>query len=192
MKVLSLVGPSGVGKSSIWDRLGSRGYVHFKESYMDSNRGASGKLPEIDNRLFASKLNYMANWLTQMREYRAEGVELVLSDRCPYDVPAFVTPENTLFAYVDAFMRELPALGIEHRTCYVRCDPKIVAQRVEDRLRVEAFRREYNESDSALLAKTIKYFERHASLWDFSVENSGSIEDTVAAVDAMLQSVRKA
>jgi len=190
--VFSLIGPSGSGKSTIWEKIGQKGYVHFKEGYMDSNRGPSNNLPEIDNRLFVSKLNYLANWLNQVREYENSGVALVVSDRSPWDVPAYVNPEGKLYNYVAAFMKELSTLGIEHKTCYVFCPEKILTARVAERLKRDAFRKAYNEGNPSLLSKTCRYYERHRTEWDYIVDNSGPLQSSVSEVEKILTSLKRA
>jgi thymidylate kinase len=142
MKVISLVGPSGAGKTTVLEKLKSN-YTTNKEMYMELNRHG------LDNRLLVSKWLYIGNWFDQILEHFHSGEELVVTDRSPLDTCAYVSKDATvLLELVLSSFNELSNLGIEFKTILVTGDFGTLQERINARLKSEPARLQYNEADT--------------------------------------------
>jgi len=182
MKVFSLIGSCGAGKSTILDSMPSDIRTH-KEGYVKQDNDEFF----IDNKLYISKFRYVNSWFNSILNLKKKGHKRVISDRCPYDVAAYVHDPNIWFNLVEEAMNELRIFGVENFTIFLKSDLALVQDRVKNRLNRDVWRKKYHEDDKKFVEYTWRYFENRVNHWDFVVENNGSIDDAIEEVSEIVQ-----
>ncbi len=172
MEVVAVVGPSGAGKTTLIDSLPGTVRKH-KEGYVEKD----DETLFIDNRTYVSKLRYLSAWYLEMISLKSKQFKKIVSDRCPFDVAAYVKDQELQHAIVRECMDEIARLfDIEVRTVYVRASLPECERRVVERLSREPWRKLYHEDDLAFLGTTWEYYERHLSDWNIVVQNEGDLQ----------------
>lgn len=179
LQIFALVGPSGTGKSTVSSGV-TANVGKFKVVY-----GSAQSVP-LDNRLVLSKFDYLAAWFAKVLAMADAGAGVHLSDRCPYDLAAYVKPGDDLAALVGEAMMELGEKGIDVRTIYIRTSLDTMRQRIRLRLGQEPWRRNFHEDDDAVVQRSFDYFERQRARWDFTVQNEDLASIAAVEVDAIL------
>jgi thymidylate kinase len=88
---------------------------------------------------------------------------------------------------IQAQLKQLHALaGITIITVYVKVEPEVLWNRIQQRLVEEPYREKFNESSREWMDKTVNFYEDNDKLWDFTVENNSSIDQLVDKVVARL------
>ena len=181
MKVYAVTGPCGVGKTTAVNSLPGNIRRH-KEGYMQLD----DETIYIKNSLFLSKIRYLSSWCLNMIEINSQGVKLLVSDRCPFDVAAYVSNEELQFDIVKEYMKELDQnYGITVKTVYFRASFDFSMKNVRERIVREPGRIRYGENDVIFLRKTYDFFERKISSWDFvidSMKSKEAVKDNLLAI----------
>ena len=172
MVVFGIIGPCGAGKTTLLKTLPGTIRTH-KEGYVQKD----DETVFIDNALYLSKLRYLSAWYLEMIELKRQRQKRIVSDRCPYDVAAYVSDPSKQHSLIVEYMNEIEdSFGIKVKTIFVRVPFAVARRRVAERLVSEPWRSRYHEDDEKFLAKTWKYYEDHAALWDEVIDNNGPIE----------------
>jgi thymidylate kinase len=171
MKVYSLIGPCGSGKSTLISKFPGNIKKH-KESYLKKDEDTVF----IDNRLNLSKIRYLNSWYLSVIDLKKQNYDRIVSDRCPYDVAAYVNDQEAQFKMVEVYMSELKEnFGVENVTIYLRSEFETIKNRVSKRLPRESWRVRYHESDEFFLKKLFDYYEERKNRWDYVLENERDI-----------------
>lgn len=164
---MSLVGPIGTGKTTTLALLNDLGYSTMKENYIDCD------INGIDNRYLISKWNWIANWFTRVIKFsKSSGDQLLLSDRSPIEAGLWT---ERCFPLMEALRRsfdELRLLNINCKHIYLKCDKEILWRRVQERLRSDPHRMQYNESNKDFFTELVEAYDKYNSLWDNIVDTS--------------------
>jgi thymidylate kinase len=182
MKVVSLVGPSGAGKTTVLKKLKSN-YTTNKEMYMELNRHS------LDNRLVVSKWLYVGNWFDQILEHFHSGKKLVITDRSPLDTCAYVSNDATvLLELVLSSFNELSKLGIEFKTILVTGDFDILQGRINARLKLEPARLEYNEDNTTHNKNAHDFYVNNQNLFTAMIDSTKTTpEEQASEIDCLIQ-----
>lgn len=122
-----------------------------------------------------------------MIKLKKERNKKIVSDRCPYDVCAYVSDPEKQHLMVREYMSELEALfAIRVKTIFVRVPFSLARKRVRERLIREPWRKNYHEDDDAFLKMTWSYYEDHASEWDHVIENDLPIDESVGRLTKII------
>lgn len=166
LTVLSLVGPSASGKSTVLSKLRTKHKV-LEEKYMDLNKF------KLDNRLLTSKWAYLNYWFDNILSAKKEGVELIITDRCPFDTCAYVTNHSEeLFKILSESFNELNNLGIVLKTILITADFETLQTRINTRIKVEKDREFYNEKNTIHNQNAYNFFESKINCWDYVVDST--------------------
>lgn len=165
MTVLSLIGPSGAGKTTVWKSLNS--LVKLPENYMELNYF------QMDNRLIMSKWYYIGNWINRVLMQKNEGTNLLLTDRSPIDTCAYAKEGDLLFLPILETIKELKTqFDVHIKFIYLKTSLEELNKRIEHRINLEPERKKYNELEMDLTIQAFQFYESHSNLWDYSIESS--------------------
>lgn len=182
MIVYAIIGPCGAGKTTLISKVPGSIHTH-KEGYVQKDDEIA-----IDNKTYLSKLRYLSSWYMEMIKLERERNRKIVSDRCPYDVCAYVRDQHMQHKMVQEYMRELEAcFDIEVRTIYLRVPFDVAQKRVAERLLRQAWRIAYHEDDDGFLKHTWQYYEDHIGDWNHTIENVAPLE---SGLDKLLRIVR--
>ncbi|MEX0811585.1 MAG: hypothetical protein WD048_05155 [Chitinophagales bacterium] len=181
MKVYSLVGPSAAGKSTAIKKL-SVEYNVLDLNYMELNTF------NLDNRLMVAKWKYIDYWFSSILESKRNGIEHLLTDRCPIDTCAYVSKgEDYLLYCLTQTFEELKKLGINMYFILITADLHVLENRIKDRIKREANRINYNELNKFHNKKAYDFFSRNKNLWNSIIDTScKKPEDVVELIKAEL------
>jgi thymidylate kinase len=172
--VFALIGPCGTGKTTILQYISGKIRTH-KEGYVQKDSEVF-----IDNATYLSKLRYLSSWYLEIIKIKKARIRKVVSDRCPYDVCAYVDDQAIQHTMVQKYMGELEHhFGIKVRTLYLSVPFPIARKRVAERLAQQPWRKQYHEDDDRFLKKTYDYYEDHISEWNHVISNDRHIEESV-------------
>ncbi|WP_139790490.1 hypothetical protein [Rhizobium rhizosphaerae] len=174
--IACLVGCSGAGKTELIGSLPAT-YAKHSEGYtVHDGRGIA-----IDNSLHLSKFRYISHWynfaikLSLPEQKRAR---LIVSDRCPYDVGAYVSNGDLFFHLAKECEVELNAVyNVKLIKIYVRADLSTILNRIKSRIIKQPWRLKYHEDDVEFTSNSFSYFERHRNDWDFIIDGEDEIRE---------------
>jgi len=184
-----LVGCSGAGKTELIGSLPAT-YSKHSEGYTVHDRRSVA----IDNSLHLSKFRYISDWylfaikLSIPEQKRAR---LVVSDRCPYDVGAYVSNGDLFFNLARECEAELLLhYDIQILKIYVRAELSTILSRIKNRLTKQPWRLKYHEDDLDFTRNSFDYFERHRQHWDLIIDGDMDIRENSEALMTHLNQFR--
>ena len=170
LTVISLIGPSGGGKSTAIKTL-SADHEVLQERYMELN------CHQLDNRLLLSKWAYIQYWFDGVHKARANGQNLLLTDRCPLDTCAYVLEgRSALLDILKIAINELETLSIRVRTILITADFGVLQTRINRRLADEPRRHEYNEADISHNRRAFDFYSENTQQWDRLINSTQKTE----------------
>lgn len=105
MLIVTLVGPSGAGKTTLANCLRSK-YEVYSRSYKEFDHY------NLDSRLVISKWLFVAHWFDHMLSLESADVQVVISDRSPLCAAAYVgSSQAEMLAICHQSMREFQDRG---------------------------------------------------------------------------------
>lgn len=176
--VIALVGPSGVGKTTVAGHILARGEL-MSERYREADHF------QLDNRTVLSKWNYIAEWFNRVLVARQRNIALLIADRSPYDTGAYATGGHVLIRPLEQSFAELDALGVAVRFAYLHAPENVLRSRIEARLAVEQWRKAYHEPE--LLRQSIEFFESHSKLWHVRIDATTDASEVAKSVEQFIQ-----
>lgn len=167
INIFALVGPSGVGKSSILSLMHKKGYPVLEERYIEYD------MHGLSNRDLLSKWYWIAQWFDGVLQYSQRDVSFLITDRCPIEVVPYADEGYLLYAALVRSFRELREYGFALHLVYIRCELHTLWLRVQDRLKLEPERRKYGEGDFEYFRKVYMFYERQRHiLWDHTIDTT--------------------
>jgi thymidylate kinase len=177
MKVISIEGVHGVGKSSIINEFKKKGYVVLPEKFMSQCIPFLSKVS-----MYAQVLN-LITWFGDVLDHKRRGCKLLITDRSPH-TGLIYSKEEGLVPIIERIFTELKEVGIEVITINIICDRLIHWDRINKRLLEEPERSEYNEHDQAWFEYIIDRYGKYT--WNHTVDNTGGMEHTVGLIDDII------
>ena len=176
LNIVSFVGPSGSGKSSAIKEVVSE-YKVLPEKYMELNQHG------LDNRLMLSKWAYINYWFDNVLLAKTSKIDLLLTDRCPLDTCAYVrNGSQELLQVLQLSIDELMERDIFVKKILVTADFEILQTRIENRLKIDRRRVDYNEENIAHNRRAYDFFANNEYLWDRKIDTCDISKMEVLAV----------
>jgi molybdopterin-guanine dinucleotide biosynthesis protein len=170
LKILSIVGPSASGKTTVVKKIGSSNFI-IQEKYMYLNKY------EIDNRLLLSKWSYINYWFENILNAHKENKDFLITDRCPLDTCAYVTDKsNELFEILTNSLEELKSMNIIIITVLLTANFKVLQSRIDKRILIEKQRELYNEKNIEHNLRAYKFFISKSNYWDYIIDSTNMNE----------------
>lgn len=175
MLVVTLVGPSGAGKTTLANSLGAD-YRIYSRSYKELDHH------DLDSRLTISKWLFVASWFDTMLAMESENVPVVIADRSPICAAAYVNvAQDQMLTVCQQSMKEFIGRGHSVRSILLTAPVAILLDRAARKLISEPDRRKYREHEEPHSRRVWSFYETHLDLWDIRLNTEKESADTVAA-----------
>jgi adenylate kinase family enzyme len=194
LTVVALVGCCGAGKSTL-ARMLPNDIQRFEDNYAnhDHNEVDPNNI-HIDNELHLSKFRYLNDWylrIIKLAGQKSSGTRIVVSDRCPYDVGAYVARGDVFFELARHCQNELEQFyKVRMIKVYCRAEFDVLFGRIQTRLTDETWRTKYHENDESFVRRTFDYFEQRN--WDHILDCNQDVETIKSSLLAIVSSLRPA
>ncbi len=166
--VIILTGMISTGKTTLLNELANEGYKTLSEGYATTDK------PLFDNRLILSQWKWIGEWFEKIMLFFNQNKEqsYVFVDNSPL-FSAIKTPYCfPLLESVQASMKELQDMSFHFIHIELYCDRKILQKRIQNRLKAEPFRLQYNENNEAFLDTLYSQFQQYTQLWDYHLNSA--------------------
>jgi len=181
MLVVTLVGPSGAGKTTLANSLRSV-YPVYSRSYKEFDHHS------LDSRLVLSKWLFIAHWFDHMLSLESANVQVVISDRSPLCAAAYVSPAQAemLEDICRQSMREFQDRGHCIRSVLLTAPVPVLIERAARKLVSEPDRSRYREHEEPHSRRIRSFYESHLELWDTRLDTSSESLSQVKSVTRKL------
>jgi thymidylate kinase len=192
MKIVAIEGCHGSGKTKVCKELKDRGFTVLDENFMN----ATEKFDELHPQTLLRETIWAIQWMDNIHSVReidyAKEKNVIFVDRSFWSAVCYFKPtENqaecrkSLQTILKSQWEELLSLKpeLDLKCVYLKVDKDTLWKRVKKRLKIEPDREKYYEGDKQWLHQCHTFYDKdYAHLWDYVVENTGSIESTVDAI----------
>eukprot|EP00007_Cunea_sp_BSH-02190019_P001419 CAMPEP_0174245114 /NCGR_PEP_ID=MMETSP0417-20130205/37725_1 /TAXON_ID=242541 /ORGANISM="Mayorella sp, Strain BSH-02190019" /LENGTH=236 /DNA_ID=CAMNT_0015324867 /DNA_START=23 /DNA_END=733 /DNA_ORIENTATION=+ len=173
MIVVCLEGCHGSGKSRLSEQFRSAGYEVLDEGFLDMPSFS------LHPQCLVMESIWVSNWIQRLLQKqkdmgKAASRTIFFADRSPYSA-IFYAKQNghLLHPLIKAQLAELKVLADVHIfTVYLKVDRELLWSRIQQRLKEEPHRRNYDEHRREWMETTVAFYERLSKTWDFEIHNN--------------------
>ena len=165
--VISIVGMIGTGKTSVINELSRRGYPVLQEEYMSSKI-------RFDNRLSISKWSWVGNWFNNLYDFFTENPHshFVFTDRNALEAGIWTPTCYSFMSPLERSFSEMGEMGFKFVNICLFCNNEILNERIQSRLILEPYRKDYNEANDVFINTLNNSYESNKDLWDYKIDTS--------------------
>jgi len=166
--VISLVGMIGSGKTTLLNELIKDGYETLPEEYI-IKKGYS-----FDNRLILSQWKWIGNWFEKVVTFFEENEKstYVFVDSSALVSGIWTSHCNPLFEPIQISFDELRKLSFDFINIELYCDKEVLIRRIQERLKTEPIRIQYNETNMEFINDLYFQYQNHKHLWDYRINST--------------------
>ncbi len=166
--VISLVGMIGSGKTTLLNELIKDGYETLPEGYI-TKQGYS-----FDNRLILSQWKWIGNWFERVVTFFEENEKktYVFVDSSALVSGIWTSHCTPLFQPLQISFDELRKLSFDFINIELYCDKEVLIRRIQERLKIEPIRRQYNETNIEFINDLYLQYQNHTYLWDYRLNST--------------------
>lgn len=166
MKIISLSGPCGSGKSTIFSFL-KEDYKILFTTYKNS-RGVN-----LDATKLISKIEYVNNWFSEVQKLKETNFELILSDRSPFDSLAYLNEDIETFKEEIYYrFNRLNEKNITLHPILITASKNELKHRINNRFNSGLRKKDLCNQELLQLDSSLKFFEENFSFFEFIVETT--------------------
>lgn len=166
MKIISLSGPCGSGKSTMFNFL-KQDYKILYATYKNS-RGAN-----LDATKLISKIDYVNNWFSEVQKLKETNLELILSDRSPFDSLAYLTEDIETFKEEIYYQfHRLNEKNITLHPILITASKNELKHRINNRFNSGLRNNDLCSQELFQLNSSLKFFEENISFFEFIIETT--------------------
>jgi thymidylate kinase len=165
--VVCLEGCHAAGKTTLLKLIEKSKYKIINENFLNNTKCKLG----------VQSLTMEALWMMKWIEYviSLPDNEIYISDRGPLSSIIYTKYGSNLLDALIIMINELKQIDINVVNFYIKVDEKKLWNRIQNRLKVEPNRKQYNEDSYNWMKNVIKQYEEFS--WDIIIENNESIND---------------
>jgi len=173
-KLLIFSGPSGAGKTTVFDRLAKRNVRTMQSKYCKSNSH------KISSDMLLSKWAYAGYWFREIWDAKHMREDFLISDRSPLDSCAYLTnySEHTLELTMFS-MKELTKQGVDIYHVYMTADEETLLGRTRNRSKLHGSEAYRIETKGDAWDRAIKFYNDHPDIWHHVLDTSNMTPEQV-------------
>ncbi|QYB17588.1 hypothetical protein PV-S19_0224 [Pacmanvirus S19] len=187
MKIICIEGCHGCGKTEIISQLG-KNYNVLDEGFLEMPKFT------LPPQSFTMEFMWMSKWVERVLKLQIKNPSGVyFADRSPFSVLFYAPNGNILELTINKIINDLKIYAnIEIITVYIDVQENILWNRIQERLKIEPYRRNYNEHKYSWMETTLKFYRENNHLWTHKIENNNDINIVVgdlvniASLDCLL------
>lgn len=169
MIVLCLEAAHGSGKTALINSFANAGFATLDEAFID--------MPQYDihPQSMVMESVWLSNWFTRLLTLKSQienhENKIYIADRSPLSAVFYAANGYMLEPIIRNQIEELARLADIHiYTLHIHVDKDVLWTRICDRLKIEPFRKNFNEHSYEWMLKTYNWY--HNQKWDFEIDNT--------------------
>ena len=127
----------------------------------------------LEPQCFFNEITWCINWFQAIMKRANAGCQLLFCDRSPYSAAVYAKSNGDLVTQVcQRMIEELKSVGVRFVVVRVSVPRDELWKRILKRLEQFPERKKYGEHVRAWMNSTEDWYDTHAKLWDYTVENT--------------------